>query len=64
MVKNNVLTKIRNLWSMLESNHAMLLTHNSVQPSCDLLQINPEAVVVKIYNNVYTIDKYVKVIEL
>ena len=51
MVKNNILTKIRNLWSMLESNHAMRLTHNSVQPSCDLLQINPEAVVVRIYSN-------------
>ena len=51
MVKNNILTKIRNLWRMLESNHAMHLTHNSVQTSCDILQINPEAVVVKIYSN-------------
>ena len=51
MVKNSILTKIKNLWSMLESNHGMHLTHNSVQTSCDILQINPEAVVVKIYSN-------------
>lgn len=55
-VRNNVLTKFRNVWSMLGSTHIKLgmhVTPNCVQTSGNILPIKAEAAVVKSYKYLY-----------